>query len=1618
MTPRKKNITLAVAASLLGVLAVLAISSLIIIQTQWFSDVVKSKIVSTLEDSTGGRIEMGSFQLDPRHLTVRIRNLILHGTEPKSAAPLAHISFLELRLKLFSGFKNMVDLAYLGVEEPRVNLMINADGSTNIPEPKVKTQSSPDSALNTVVDLAVGQFRVERGFIAYSERKGEPLNMRGENLRAFLAYSGLKQNYKGYIRIDPLTIAYGTQPPLLAHVDLPLTLGKNLVSSTNASLTTASSQIHLNASIANLNSPQIAVKMTAQLSTRELADIFGLPIDASGPSVLYADIDGQFDQHANTISLPLMHVALGKTTLDATGQGQAIQFNGNVSLGELSRLFKVSSPEIQGDLAMHGTASSDTLAGTIESRGLTVRDGSTHLSHVSIAAPFHATSHLVSLDDLKIQALGGTIRASVDLEELRKLTARGELRGFSIQTLSSALAGHFIGYDGSVDGSVSASADLKAKGTSGMAARALLRITPGRRNIPLKGEVSVAYSGASGLTDLHQSYLALPHSRIDLSGVIGRELNVDVKSRNLNDFLPVVNFSSSKPLQSLPVNLEGRGAAAVHATVTGELARAQINANATVTSFEVNKSHFDRLSLDAFASPSNVKLGNASLSSPGLSATFGASLGLVDWRPRGYSPVAVNLTLSHGRMKELLALAGTEDVAARGSVDADIQVAGTYGNPLGRASVHASEGEAYGQTFQGVDASGSLSNQLARVESLKADLAGGTLTASGSYRHAQDSMMSGRAQIQLSANSLQLSGINALQESGNGIAGVVRATANLSADIANQSGKTKFTISNVDAAVSAQALRIRGEDAGGLSASAHTANGNAVYQVASNFAGSNVKVEARTALAAGYYTTASAAISNLSVSKALALVNENGVPVSGTLTADAKVNGPIDSPDASVNLTLTKAILEQEQINRLAASVHYNNRLLDIPTIKIDAPAGSLQLSGRYDHGTDIYQGTLAVHVANSELQVGKIEHVQAIEPDMRGTLRLAADLGATVSDRNNSPQIMATSVNADFSGKDLRLANRRLGELTFSAHTVNSKVRFQLDSDLAESQIRASGEAQLAPSYPTHASLTFKNVRYENLSPFLESESAAPPLFSTLLEGQASIDGPLLDAKALSGRLDLSQLDLRTNPHATPTGGPATRTAEFRNQGPIVLTLNHSVVKIDSLRIRGPQTSIDASGTVNLANGAAPLQVAVNATGDLGVLQNVSRSFYSSGTIALNTMVRGTFADPLLNGKIELHNANVNYADIPNGLSNGNGVILLNGTGATIQNLTAESGGGKVVVGGFVGLSPRAVIYNVHLRATKVRTRYDQASITSSATLALTGNSQHSLLSGSITVQRVAYSSSSDIGSLLYGASAPPSTISEPSSLLGNMRLDVHVITASDIRVVTSYVEKLTLTGSLILRGTAAEPGITGKIVFTDGQLAFFGNTYDVRTGSISFYDATAIRPILDLSLETVAQGVDVVLGVTGPVSDMKLSYRSDPPLTFDQIVQLLATNTTPFDATIASQQPPEPSQSASQMGESAVLGQAVANPVASRVQRVFGLSEFKIDPSIAGSNGQPSARVTLQQKIANNLTFTYITDVTQTNDEIVRVQFDINSKTSAVALRDYNGNVSVELFYKFQKR
>ena len=72
---------------------------------------------------------------------------------------------------------------------------------------------------------------------------------------------------------------------------------------------------------------------------------------------------------------------------------------------------------------------------------------------------------------------------------------------------------------------------------------------------------------------------------------------------------------------------------------------------------------------------------------------------------------------------------------------------------------------------------------------------------------------------------------------------------------------------------------------------------------------------------------------------------------------------------------------------------------------------------------------------------------------------------------------------------------------------------------------------------------------------------------------------------------------------------------------------------------------------------------------------------------------------------------------------------------------------------------------------------------------------------------------------------------------------------------------------------------------------MVFFGNKYSINQGSISFFNPAKIDPILNIDLETKARGVDVILTVSGPITKLNVSYRSDPPLQFSDIVALLAT-------------------------------------------------------------------------------------------------------------------------------
>jgi len=230
---------------------------------------------------------------------------------------------------------------------------------------------------------------------------------------------------------------------------------------------------------------------------------------------------------------------------------------------------------------------------------------------------------------------------------------------------------------------------------------------------------------------------------------------------------------------------------------------------------------------------------------------------------------------------------------------------------------------------------------------------------------------------------------------------------------------------------------------------------------------------------------------------------------------------------------------------------------------------------------------------------------------------------------------------------------------------------------------------------------------------------------------------------------------------------------------------------------------------------------------------------------------------------------------------------------------------------------------------------------------------------------------------------------------------------------------QNLQTDADLRIRGTAAQPGVLGRILITEGQLVFFGSTYTVSSGTVSFYNLVRIEPILNITLETTAKGVNVSMTATGPIDNLKLSYTSDPPLQFQEIVSLLASGKTPTsDPNLLANQPSQQPQSFEQMGASALMSKALADPVSSRLERVFGVSQLKVDPTFISGSDLPQARLTLQQQISETITFTYVTALNDPNTQIIRAEWAVSPRWSAIATRDQNGLFSVNLFYKKQFR
>ena len=247
--------------------------------TPAFEAKVRGYLIATLEDATGGRVELGSFRWRLLHLQFEADDLTIHGLEAADQVPYAHVDRLRARIKIISFFRAKVGLNYLGVDKPTVHLIVYKDGSTNQPVPKKKSApTDTQSTINSVFDLAVDRAEINNG-TALVNQQALLFNLAANDLELGVNYVPARDHYTGTLSIADIVVQRGVAVKLHSKLTVEADAGRNEFNIPALTFTAGASTLAAHAQVSNFNDPhwQLSAKGTVDLREAEaLAAVPGL----------------------------------------------------------------------------------------------------------------------------------------------------------------------------------------------------------------------------------------------------------------------------------------------------------------------------------------------------------------------------------------------------------------------------------------------------------------------------------------------------------------------------------------------------------------------------------------------------------------------------------------------------------------------------------------------------------------------------------------------------------------------------------------------------------------------------------------------------------------------------------------------------------------------------------------------------------------------------------------------------------------------------------------------------------------------------------------------------------------------------------------------------------------------------------------------------------------------------------------------------------------------------------------------------------------------------------------------------------------------------------------------
>jgi translocation and assembly module TamB len=692
-------------------------------------------------------------------------------------------------------------------------------------------------------------------------------------------------------------------------------------------------------------------------------------------------------------------------------------------------------------------------------------------------------------------------------------------------------------------------------------------------------------------------------------------------------------------------------------------------------------------------------------------------------------------------------------------------------------------------------------------------------------------------------------------------------------------------------------------------------------------------------------------------------------PVKGTVAANVAVHGTELNPIGQGTVNLTNAQIAAEPINSL--NVNFNGTG-EVVNAKLNAkiPAGSANGNLVYYPKTQNYDMQLQA----PGIQLAQLQTVKQRGMNLSGLLSLVANGRGTIQ----NPQLTAS-----LQIPKLVIDKQAVNGIALNANVANHVGTYDLNSQVLSTSIRSRGRVNLTGEYYADATLDTQAIPLETIV------AAYAPAQAGKVKGQtelhATLRGPLKDKNRIEAHAQIPMLNVNY-----------ANTVQIGAVSPIHIDYVNGVLALQRTQLRGTDTDLAFQATVPVKDANAPVSLLALGTVDLKLIQLFDPDVVTSGQLKLNVNSYGNRANPDVQGQIQVVNAGFASGDLPLGLENGNGVLTLTKNRLNITSFKGTVGGGEVTATGGVAYRP-ALDFNVALAGRGIRLLYPDGVRTGlGMNLALIGNPNAALLNGQVRITQLSFAPDFDMMSFIgqfSGDTLPPPA----QGFADKVKLDLTVVATNGISLVSRTLS-LDGTANLEVRGTAAEPVMLGRVNLSGGDLIFQGNRYILESGTLDFVNPYQTQPVVNVAVSTTIQEYNIMMRFDGPADRLHTAYTSVPSLPPSDIINLIAFGKT-TEASAANPTPP------GSLGAESLVASQVSSQVTSRLEKVAGISQLSIDPELGNNQQNPGARVAIQQRVTGNLFVTFATDVTQTENTTIKLEYHMSPRVSFSGTRNQNG-------------